>query len=135
MTGGSDRRLATWIYSSNTVWKEMTAEFTLAAIPATDYRLLLSAQDGDSFIPCRIEILVNGHSIFSGENPFSKFAWSRHEFRIPSTNMNAGQNVIVIRNTEPGGILMSPPWFMLNYALIKKEPPSQPKPGSSTATP
>ena len=115
-------RLATWIYGSNTVWHEMTAEFALAVKSAMDYRLVLSAQDGDSFAPCRIEILVNGHTIFKGENPFPKFKWTCHDCTIPAACLTGGQNAIVIRNTEPGGILMAPPWFMLNYALIKKEP-------------
>jgi hypothetical protein len=132
-----EHRIATWIYGSNVVWHEMTANFTItnAVMQGQSYRMMLCGQDGDSFKPCRIAIILNGNELFAGENPLPKFSWNCHEFQIPAGCIKAGQNVITIQNIEPGGLLMSPPWFMLNYAIISASPVAEQKENHNKSSP
>jgi len=54
-----------------------------------------------------------------GENPLVRFGWSRHTFRIPAASLSR-QNRLRIENTEDASRHGGPPFFMLNYAVIRK---------------
>ncbi len=88
--------------------------------PAGAYELILSAQDDDAEKPCGIRIAVNGKAVFEGPSPFVRHGWSRHSFAIP-LGLLKRDNVLTIECTEAGSIAQrGPPWFMVNYAVIKK---------------
>lgn len=115
-----EKRLATWVYGSRSANPRMEASFEVDPFPpAGDYLLIVSAQDDDADAKCDIRIKVNDTVIFEAENPFVRLGWSRHTFRIPGDALRR-QNKLLIENTEPTGRLGGPPFFMLNYAVLRK---------------
>ncbi len=116
-----EKRLATWIYGKRSANPRMRATFRVEPFPAsTDYTLIVSAHDDDAEKKCRIRVLVNGTEIFAGENPFVRLGWSRHTFRIPATALTSRSSVLRIENTEDTGRVGGPPFFMLNYAVVRR---------------
>lgn len=115
-----ERRLATWIYGAKTAYSKMSAGFDLPSPPTTNYFLIISGQDDDSPKKCKIRITINNNKVFEGENPFISFGWSKHTFPIKAYFLKEGHNVISIENIEDSYINTGPPFFMLNYAIIKK---------------
>ncbi len=87
--------------------------------PSSDYQLVISAQDDDAEAKCHIRISVNDVVVFEGENPFVRFGWSRHTFRIPAGSLKR-TNALRIENVEDTGRSGGPPFFMLNYAVVRK---------------
>ena len=115
-----ERRLATWIYGSRSPNPRMEGTFRTDPFPpSSDYELIVSAQDDDAEAKCRVRISVNGVAVFEGENPFVRFGWSRHTFRIPAASLER-TNVLRIANAEDTGRSGGPPFFMLNYAVVRK---------------
>jgi len=115
-------RLATWIYGLRTANPRMSGRFQIEPFPPEgDYELIISAQDDDRAEQCRIRMVVNDTAIFEGPNPAGRNGWSRHTFRIPA-NALLPQNALLIENAEDsafaGGI--EAPWFMLNYAVVRR---------------
>jgi len=87
--------------------------------PAGDYVLHLSAQDDDAIAPCKIRISCNGKTIFEGPSTFARLGWSIEKFTIPFACLKRG-NTLLIENIEDAENISGPPWFMVNYAVIKK---------------
>ncbi|MDO9542415.1 MAG: beta-N-acetylglucosaminidase domain-containing protein, partial [Kiritimatiellia bacterium] len=114
-------RLCTWVYGKRSAAPIMSSEFTIAPYPAADdYQLIISGQDEtETEKKCKIRIAVNGQQIFEGENPFAELDWTRHAFRIPKSVLKQ-HNEISISNIEDTARNGGPPFFMLNYAVIRK---------------
>ncbi len=87
--------------------------------PSGDYILNLSAQDDDAEAPCKIRISCNGTTIFEGPSKFARFGWSVEKFTLPFACLKRG-NTLTIENGEDSENKNGPPWFMINYAVIKK---------------
>ena len=87
--------------------------------PAGGYVLYLCAQDDDAEAPCRIRIAVNEKTIFEGPSKFVRYGWSVEKFTIPFDCLKRG-NLLTIENLEDSEVGNGPPWFMVNYAVIKK---------------
>lgn len=116
---GCPRRLASWVRGSRTPFKSMSANFTCEPFPvAGDYQLVISGQDDDSETPCRIEIRVNDQVIFSGPNGFAVLNWSRREFTVPAACLQR-ENKLTVNCLEPSDSLAAPPFFMINYTVLK----------------
>ncbi len=66
-------------------------------------------------------MLVNETKIFEGENGFKKSGsgWSRRTFKIPAAALKRS-NTLVIQNIEDTDRASGPPFFMLNYAVLRK---------------
>ncbi len=115
-----EKRLATWIYGAQSPNPSMEASFTVEPFPPSgDYELIISAQDDDAEAACRIRIVVNEAQIFAGPNPFPTHGWARQTFRIPGACLQR-QNRLRIENAEPTGHGGGAPFFMLNYAVIRR---------------
>ena len=115
-----ENRLATWIYGSRSPNPRMQATFPVEPFPpAGDYTLIISGQDDDAEEKCRIRITVNGAVVFEGENPFVRLGWSRHAFPIPAALLKRS-SVLQIENIEDTSRSGGPPFFMLNYAVVRK---------------
>ena len=115
-----ERRLATWVYGKRSANPRMEGSFRVDPFPpSSDYQLVVSAQDDDAEAPCRIRISVNDVTVFEGENPSVRYGWSRHTFRIPAACLKR-TSVLCIENIEDTGRAGGPPFFMLNYAVIRK---------------
>ncbi|MCK5804133.1 MAG: VCBS repeat-containing protein [Lentisphaeria bacterium] len=115
-----EKRLATWIYGSQSANPRMEVRFEIDPFPAAgDYELIVSAQDDDAEKKCHIRIKLNDTVVFEGENPFVRLGWSRHTFRLPANQLKR-QNKLLIENPEPTGRSGGPPFFMLNYMVLRK---------------
>ncbi|MDD5676606.1 MAG: beta-N-acetylglucosaminidase domain-containing protein [Kiritimatiellae bacterium] len=115
-----EKRLASWIYGARSKADKLHATFDLPEHPASDYTLIVSGQDDDGPNKCKIRILVNGNVVFEGENPFVQFGWSQHKFVIKAAFMKNADNSLSIENIEDSDNNIGPPFYMLNYALIRK---------------
>ena len=78
---------------------EMT--FTLDTAPTEPLFLAVGGLDDDKPGKSQLEILVNGESVFSGENRFPEKTWGRMTFQIPAELLKQGDNKIVLRNITP----------------------------------
>jgi len=115
------KRVAVWIYGTNTTWKAASAQIKVSPIPATsDYDLIVSGQDDEAEKPCGIRVTWNKRTIYEGECPFKRQGWSTHTFRIPAAILGH-ENRLVIENTDPG-YFGAAPWLMVNYAILRKAP-------------
>ena len=90
--------------------------------PSGDYFLHLSAQDDDAEAPCKIRIAVNGKPIFEGPSPFVRYGWSQSKITIPFDSMKRN-NSLTIETSEDSANENGPPWFLINYAVIRKATP------------
>ena len=117
-----EKRLATWIYGARTGRHTMKAQFEVDPWPAAgDYQLIISAQDDESPKVCRIRVVVNETKVFEGENGFKKSGtgWSRRTFTIPGAALKRS-NILAIQNIEDSDRGSGPPFFMLNYVVLRK---------------
>jgi len=115
-----EKRLATWVYASRSANPQMETSFTVEPFPPdTDYELIVCAQDDDAEAKCDIRIRLSETTVFEGENPHVRFGWSRHTYRLPAPALQR-RNRLHIENIEPGGRAGGPPFFMLNYAVVRK---------------
>jgi len=115
-----EKRLATWVYGRRSSNPHMEATFRVDPFPpSSDYALIVSAQDDDAEAKCHIRIWVNETMIFEGENPFVRLGWSRHTFRIPAASLKR-QSRLRIENAEDTSRAGGPPFFMLNYAVVRR---------------
>ena len=73
----------------------------------------------DSPEKCPVRIELNGNLIFEGKNPFNRFGWNVRKFKIPAGILKEGANSLTISNTADSGNVSGPPFFMLNYAVLK----------------
>ncbi len=114
-----ENRLCTGIRSKSSPYKEMTASFKLETPPMQAYQMLVCGQDHDAKDPCKIAIEVNGNQIFTGPNPFKAFKWGIHKLDIAAKYLKEGENILIIRSLEDTGSTNGPPFFLLNYIVIK----------------
>ncbi len=116
-----DPRICTFIRKSNTPYHRMKISFITRIPPAKEnYDLIICGQDDDADEKCRVRILVNGNQVFEGGNPFVKFRWTPHVFKVKGDYLKEGENTIVIENVDKSGALgKGPPFFLLHYAVLK----------------
>ena len=112
-------RLATWIYGAKSRTATLTATVNLATPPEHDYELVVSGQDDDAPTNCRIRIKVNGKMVFEGPNPFKDGTWTPHTFPVQGQFLHDNLNKLTIENIEDSDIVSGPPFFMLNYAVLR----------------
>jgi len=114
------KRFANLIRGQRTTMPRLKLSFECDPFPpAGDYVLHLSAQDDDAEALCKIRIACNGKTIFEGPSKFARFGWSLEKFILPFACLKRG-NVLTIENIEDADNNNGPPWFMVNYAVIKK---------------
>ena len=115
-----EKRYATWIYGNKSTFNTMKGDFQIEPFPPLGhYKLIISGQDDDSKKKCRIKITMNGKKIFEGPAPFVSKGWSMHTFHVPANTLNR-YNVLSITTLEDKANKSGPPFFMLNYAILRK---------------
>jgi len=115
------RRFASVINGRRTAGSRLKLSFECDPFPAAgDYVLYLCAQDHDAQAPCRIRIALNGQTVFEGPNKFVRSGWSLEKFSLPFDSLKRG-NELTIENLEDADNSSGPPWFMVNYAVLKKK--------------
>ncbi|NLB56307.1 MAG: hypothetical protein GX811_11190 [Lentisphaerae bacterium] len=123
------KRFANLMYGALSPAPKVTAHFECYPFPPEgDYMLIISGQQepvvGDD--PCAIRIAINGKVIFEGPSKFVHNGWSIEEFRFPIDYL-VRNNTITIENIEDASNPQGPPWFMINYGVIKKVPAAERK--------
>ena len=114
-----EKRLATWIYGARTNKHELRTSFVVDPWPAAaDYQLIISGQSDDLERKCRIRIRVNDKTVFEGGNPFVRRGWSTNSFTIPGGALKRN-SMLTIQNIEDSDSKSGPPWFMVNYAVVR----------------
>lgn len=116
------RRLCTWINGAKTIRHSMKASFTVEPFPpSADYKLIISGANDDSLKPCKIRVAVNDMKIFEGASPFSSRKWSIKEFKVPAAALSQFRNsTLAISNLDDSDSMSGPPFFLLNYAVLRK---------------
>lgn len=113
------RRLCTWIYGAHSIKPSMTTSFEITPFPPSgDYKLIISGLDDDVKNKCPIKISLNDHLIFEGPCPFSNKDWNIQEFKISADTLQRN-NVLTIYNIADSDSSTGPPFFMLNYAVLR----------------
>jgi hypothetical protein len=113
------RRFSTWIYGAESIKPSMSTKFEVIPFPPSgDYKLIVSGLDDDSKEKCPIRITLNESLIFEGSNPFSEKDWNIHEFDIPGDRLKRN-NILTIENIASSDSISGPPFFMLNYAILR----------------
>ncbi|HEY3322638.1 MAG TPA: beta-N-acetylglucosaminidase domain-containing protein [Planctomycetota bacterium] len=115
------KRFATVIRGRKTTTSRLKFAFECDPFPAAgDYALHLCGQDDEVEAQCRIRIALNGKTIFEGPNRFVRNGWSVETFILPFESLKRN-NELTIENLEDADNHNGPPWFMVNYAVIKKK--------------
>ena len=77
----------------------ISAAFTLSGVPEHDAFLELLGLDDEKPGRASFKVLVNGKSVFDGENTFGEDDWSRMKISIPAKALKKGENTLEIQNT------------------------------------
>jgi hypothetical protein len=88
--------------------------------PSGPYTLYLSGLDDDAEKGVTLRISVNGKAIFEGVSTFERFAWSMQKFTIPFDALKRGNTLVIEVLDEGLNVRSGPPFFMVNYMVIKK---------------
>lgn len=115
------RRFVTWINGQRSGSHRIDATFRLKEPPTSDWELVVCGLDHNSKPPCRIKITANGQTVFEGENPFLSTKWKIHTFAVPGQFLKDNDNRLAIENLEDSDVVSGPPWFMLNYVVVRPQ--------------
>lgn len=79
----------------------LSASFELAAVPAKGGVLRLEGLDDEKNSRARLKVLINGKTVFDGENRFGEDDWSWDDIPVPAAVLKQGANSLEITNTTP----------------------------------
>lgn len=120
-----EKRTGTLIRAKDFANHSLQAVFKTTTPPSKEtYDLFICAQGDDSKeqgLPqqCRIEVRVNGNTVFSGPAPFVSSVWTSRCFKVKGGFLREGENLVTIDSLEEKGNFSGPPFFILNYAVVK----------------
>ncbi len=115
-----EKRLATYVRGTKTNIHTMRASFSMPAEKlGREYELVICGQDDDAEAPCKIRITLNGTTIHEGDSTFDRFGWYIRRFPIPKGVLKEGENALAVSNIMDSAIVTGPPFFMLNYLVVK----------------
>ena len=108
------------LYASGTSAGAVSCNFECDPFPpAGPYELHMSGMDDERPEQVKIRIAVNDTTLFEGPNPFPPKDYAVRTFTIPFEALKRS-NRLTIQNIEPGANKAGPPWFMVNYVVLKK---------------
>jgi len=117
---GTERRYVLWINGAKSKAPSMSATFQLPYPLTGDSELVIAGLNHNAEPPCRIRILVNGNTVFEDANPFAQDRWTTHTFRVRGAFLRDGVvNTLEIVNIEDSNVMTGPPWFMINYVVLR----------------
>ena len=118
---GKDWRLVKILRGAYTNRSAVEFNFECDPFPPTgDYELWLSAMDDELPQAVRLRISVNGKSVYEGERDFpANTGYAVRKYVIPFASM-ARHNRVRIEVMTPGANPNGTPWFILNYAMLRK---------------
>ena len=102
------------LYGQGSGYNEGTAAFQLAGRPGGAVRLILTGLDDERNERCRLEVIINGRTIFDGATTFPNTPttdngvggqaryWGQMAITVPADVLREGRNTITLRNRTPG---------------------------------
>lgn len=111
------------VYAGSTGgFSRIAARFRLQEVPKGPLSLMLFGLSyplvGQREVAARF--LVNGKPVYEGPAPFNDKRLASYEVTVPPNLFNAGENEIVLSNTEPNGSVGSRPWFGIERIELRK---------------
>ena len=128
---GYKGRTAQWVYAQDTRYSQMRANFSIRGRPAGDEdgnaALVIEGMDSENSPKTDIRIEINSNLVYEGENPLPNDTnnindngnWGSWTFTFPAEYLKQGNNRIEITNLEESGGFGRPPFFMLDYAVLR----------------
>ncbi|MDP9350795.1 MAG: protein kinase [Chloroflexota bacterium] len=119
---------AEWVYSQQTDYSEMTAEFRIEGEPKGDAKgnagLGMVGMDSPGPGKTRIRIRINGKVVYEGDNPLGNDTrdedtadWTKWSKLFPASYLKQGSNRVTITNLEEVGG-RSDSFFMLDGMVV-----------------
>ena len=93
------RQYARVLRRASSPFSGLTTTFELNKKPDKDATIRLEGLDDEKPGRAACEVLLNGKTVFSGENTFAEDDWSGMEIKIPDGILKQGENTMIIRNT------------------------------------
>jgi len=114
------RRLCRFLRGAQTGRNAVSFGFTCDPFPPSgDYELILCALDDELPGSCTVKIAVNGTEVYRGEKPYEKDLYTLNRYVLPTAALMRNNRVTVSVET-PGSNAAGTPWFLINYALLRK---------------
>ena len=110
--------IVNYVYAKPTGKDEMSVQFYLERAPTAGATLRLVARGDGAPKQIRIQAILNDLPLVDGVSPFRHDQFETRNFNIPSANLRAGPNKLVIRNIEPEGALGDRPHFIVSEAEL-----------------
>lgn len=95
---GGERKHANIIRRPESGQHLLTGRLHLEEPPVAQSLLILEGLDDEKDGVARLEVRINGNSIFAGENIFSESSWSRMAVAIPPGLLKRGSNTVELIN-------------------------------------
>ena len=117
------------LYGANTSYSQGTFAFRASGVPSEGLQLVLIGLDDERQDHCRLQLVLNGTTIFddadsfpnvppsdNGEGGQARF-WGRMTIVIPNGLVLNGNNTLIIRNRTPGANLGIPYMLINNIGI------------------
>ena len=115
------------VYGALSAYPRASVGFNLDAAPSGDETLVIDGLDDEWADAVAVEIDVNGVSIYSGPSPWQSWDgagqgenanWTTASILVPAGTLQAGNNQIVVANTEPAANFGTGPYVLVSGAKI-----------------
>jgi hypothetical protein len=113
------------LYGASTSYSQGTFSFNASGVPKSGLQLVLIGLDDERQDHCRLQIVLNGTTIFDDADSFPNVPaddngeggqvryWGRMTIAIPKGLVRNGDNTLILRNRTPGASL-GIPYILIN---------------------
>ena len=120
------------LYGEGTGYNQGTVNFRANNVPDGTLTLTLIGLDDERNDRCRLQVILNGTTVFDGANTFPNTSqgdngeggkeryWDKMTIRVPAGTLRNGTNTLILRNRTPGpniGI----PYILINDVSFARE--------------
>ncbi len=121
------------LYGDGTGYNQGTATFQVQNVAGGTLSLQINGLDDERTEHCRLQVVLNGTTIFDGANTFPNTPandhgvggnaryWGRMTIQIPNGVLRAGSNTLILRNLTPGPAI-GVPYILINEITITTNP-------------
>jgi hypothetical protein len=117
------------VYGVQSEYPLAALTFSLDSSPIGEATLYLTGLDDELPANARIDVAVNGVSLYTGSSPFANWdgnmanqaadaSWTQANFSVPVGLLVAGTNELTVANLEPSANFGVPPWVLLGDAVL-----------------
>jgi S1-C subfamily serine protease len=117
------------VYGAQSEYPLAALTFSLDSSPIGEATLYLTGLDDELPANARIDVAMNGASLYTGSSPFANWdgnmanqaadaSWTQANFSVPVGLLVAGTNELTVANLEPSANFGVPPWVLLGDAVL-----------------